>query len=130
MCITALGSFSCENRRLFYGTPLGISRLAPLACMNNTGVAESPMIHESPVRVVVAHEHPIFRYGLKLLLEETRGVRVVGEAADGVHAVELSRELQADVLLMDLAIPAGGFETLRSLAASAPSVRPIVLIGA
>jgi DNA-binding NarL/FixJ family response regulator len=96
---------------------------------NDTGVAESPMIHESTVRVVIAHEHPIFRYGLKLLLEETRGFHVVGEAADGVHAVQLSRDLQADVLLMDLAIPAGGLETLQSLATSAPSVRPVVLIG-
>jgi DNA-binding NarL/FixJ family response regulator len=83
-------------------------------------------VSELAIRVIVAHEHPIFRCGLKLLLED-RGVSVVGEAADGIQAIELVQKLQPDVLLLDLSIPAGGLDTLRLLGTTARLVRLIVL---
>jgi two-component system, NarL family, nitrate/nitrite response regulator NarL len=83
-------------------------------------------VFPAAIRVVVAHQHPIFRSGLKLLLEE-RGVRVVAEAADGIQAIEYVQKLQPDVLLLDFAIPAGGLDMLRVLGAASRSVRPIVL---
>jgi DNA-binding NarL/FixJ family response regulator len=82
-----------------------------------------------PVRVIVAHEHPIFRHGLKLLLEETRDLRVVGEAADGRAAVDIIQRFEPDILLLDSTIPTGARETLRAVAESASAVRTIVLTG-
>jgi DNA-binding NarL/FixJ family response regulator len=78
-----------------------------------------------PIRLVIADDHPILREGLRRLLEDDGGFRVVGQAADGAEAVRLARELQPDVLLLDLAMPrVSGIEALRELAAvgSSPSV--------
>jgi len=80
------------------------------------------------VRVVIADDHPILREGLRRLLEDEGGFQVVGQAADGAEAVRLARELQPDVLLLDLAMPrVSGLEVLRELAASASGPRVLVL---
>jgi DNA-binding NarL/FixJ family response regulator len=70
---------------------------------------------------------PIVRHGLQLLLESRGNVSVVGEACDGIQAVDLARQTQPDILLIDLAMPAGGIDLLLLLATAAQSVRPIVL---
>jgi two-component system, NarL family, nitrate/nitrite response regulator NarL len=80
-----------------------------------------------PIRLVVAHHMPIVRHGLQLLLESRGTVSVVGEACDGIQAVDVARQAQPDILLIDLAMPAGGIDLLRLLATAAESVRPIVL---
>jgi DNA-binding NarL/FixJ family response regulator len=87
------------------------------------------MMHESTVRIVVAHEHAIVRHGLKLLLEQTRGLNVVAEASDGIQAIVVVQQLQPDLLLLDLSIPSGVLDALRALRTSCSSVRTIVLMG-
>jgi DNA-binding NarL/FixJ family response regulator len=85
---------------------------------------------ESPtaLRVVIADDHTIFRKGLRSVLEAEMGFTVVGEAADGEQAVELCRDLQPDVLLLDLAMPGqSGMDALAELATSPSPVRTILL---
>lgn len=70
------------------------------------------------VRVVIADDHPIFRDGLRKLLESEAGFRVVGEAADGVTALRIAEQERPDVLLLDVAMPRmGGLEVLAAIRA-------------
>jgi DNA-binding NarL/FixJ family response regulator len=70
-----------------------------------------------PVRLVIADDHPIFRDGLRRLLESEPGFEVIGEASDGVDAIEVVRRVRPDVLLLDVAMPRmGGMDSLSSVA--------------
>ena len=72
------------------------------------------------VRIVIADDHPIFRDGLRRLLEAEPDLKVMGEASDGAEAVKLARTLKPEILLLDLAMPKHpGLETLRELAVPA-----------
>jgi two-component system nitrate/nitrite response regulator NarL len=84
-----------------------------------------------PVRILIADDHPIFRDGLKRLLESEGEFKVIGEACDGVEAVTMARQLLPEIMLLDLAMPRRqGLETLRELASDARSVRVILLTAA
>jgi len=81
----------------------------------------------SAVRIVIAHHEQIFRDGLKLLLGSEPGFVVVGDAATGTVALRIVRDLRPDVLLVDLALPEGGLNVLKKLAAMPERVRAIAL---
>ncbi len=83
------------------------------------------------MRILIADDHPIFRDGLKRLLESEGEFKVIGEACDGVEAVAMARQLIPEIMLLDLAMPRRqGLETLRELASDARSVRVILLTAA
>jgi two-component system nitrate/nitrite response regulator NarL len=81
-----------------------------------------------PIRILIADDHPIFRDGLRRLLEAEPKFTVVGEACDGAEAVKLARQLKPDILLLDLAMPRHpGLEALREMS-SAPGPQPVRII--
>ena len=84
------------------------------------------------ISILIADDHPIFRDGLRRLLESERGFKVVGEACDGVEAVDFVRKLKPEILLLDLAMPRRhGLEALREISNShAGPVRVILLTAA
>jgi two-component system nitrate/nitrite response regulator NarL len=83
------------------------------------------------VNILIADDHPIFRDGLRRLLEAEPGLKVIGEACDGAEAVKMARELKPDILLLDLAMPRHpGLEALRDLSSGQQSVRVILLTAA
>lgn len=80
------------------------------------------------IRVVIADDHPIFRDGLRRLLESEPGFQVVGEAQDGAEAVKLARAVKPDILLLDMAMPkVTGLLALQEMADAGDSVRTILL---
>ena len=79
------------------------------------------------MRVLIADDHPLFRDGLRSLLE-ARGIDVVGEARNGREAVEEVRRLRPDVVLMDLSMPEmNGLVATRLLSSEHPEIRVVIL---
>jgi len=81
-----------------------------------------------PWRVLVADDHPVFRGGLRAIVDSTEDMTVVAEARDGSEAVELAALHEPDLVLMDLHMPVlGGIEATRRILATSPDVRVLVL---
>ena len=83
------------------------------------------------IDILIADDHPIFREGLRRVLEAEPGYRVLGEAADGEQTLKLARQLKAKILLLDIRMPKlSGLEVLRELKALAIPIRTVVLTAA
>ena len=79
-------------------------------------------------RVLLADDHAILRSGLRLMLNSQKQFQVVGEAASGTETLSLATELQPDLILLDLSMPAmGGLEALPMLHNLVPSARVLIL---
>ena len=79
------------------------------------------------VRLVLADDHRMLREGLRRSLEE-QGLSVVGEASDGEEAVRLARELEPDIVVMDLSMPVlDGIEATRRIRETTPDTKVVVL---
>jgi DNA-binding NarL/FixJ family response regulator len=93
--------------------------------INRTNGKTSPA---PKIKVVLADDHNIVREGLRLLLETTDDIEVVGEVENGRLAVEMVKKLRPDVVVMDLVMPAlNGMEAARQIAKEAPATKVLIL---
>ena len=75
------------------------------------------------VRILLVDDHPIVRQGLKTLLEAHPGWEVIGEAADGIEAVDKASTLRPDVMVLDVTMPRmNGLEACRMIREKAPGL--------
>jgi len=80
------------------------------------------------ISVLIADDHPFVRHGLRTYLETLDDMEVVGEASDGVEAVELAGQVLPDVVLMDLVMPElDGVEATRRIRVASPATKVIAL---
>jgi NarL family two-component system response regulator LiaR len=81
-----------------------------------------------PIRILIADDHAIVRRGLRTLIASEPGMEVVGEAADGIEAVEQARALRPDVILMDIVMPRqGGLEAIAQIVEEDAQARILVI---
>jgi DNA-binding NarL/FixJ family response regulator len=82
----------------------------------------------SKIKVFMADDHVVLRDGIKALINAQPDMIVIGEAGDGVHVLELCRELQPDVIVLDISMPGmSGVEASRKLTGLCPRSRILVL---
>jgi two-component system, NarL family, response regulator NreC len=80
------------------------------------------------IRVLIADDHAVLRAGLRMLLGAHRDLDVVGEAADGLEVSRQARELQPDVVLLDLSMPGPrSGSVIRSVLRACPKTRVLIL---
>ncbi len=80
------------------------------------------------IRVLIADDHPIFRHGLTQLLNQQTGIQVIAQAANGVEAVTLTKELKPEVVIMDMVLPdMNGIEAIKEIKAFLPGTAILIL---
>lgn len=80
------------------------------------------------INILIVDDHDLVRYGLRRILEDMVNINVVGEAASGEEAIKLARELNPDVVLMDVLMPGiGGLEATRRIHRFNPDIGVIVV---
>lgn len=81
-----------------------------------------------PIRVLVVDDHAVVREGIRHVLTESAGFSVVGEAESGVRGLELAQQLQPDVVLLDITMPAeSGLDVAARLRQLVPEIRILIL---
>ncbi|MEU8819674.1 response regulator transcription factor [Actinoplanes sp. NPDC048796] len=80
------------------------------------------------IRLLLVDDQALIRAGFRMILEETDGIEVAGEAPDGAEAVRLTAEVRPDVILMDVRMPGvDGIEATRRIMARDPAARVLIL---
>lgn len=88
----------------------------------------SNLEQKDTIRMLIADDHPLVRQALTTLLQNQRGIQLVGEARDGEEAIELALRLEPDVIIMDITMPKiNGLEATRQIKAQNSNIKILVL---
>jgi two-component system response regulator NreC len=86
------------------------------------------MKKDGKLRIMLADDHSVVRNGLRAIISSEKDMELVGEVEDGSEVVEKAREVQPDVILMDITMPGlGGLEATRLVKAAMPEVKVLIL---
>lgn len=80
------------------------------------------------ITVLIVDDHPLLRRGLRDVIGENSGFRIIGEASDGAEAIRLFAKLKPQIAIIDIDMPErNGLETLRAMRESSFAIKPIIL---
>jgi len=83
---------------------------------------------EEAIKILVVDDHPLFRKGVVHMLQEETDMEIIGEAGDGETALNMTRELMPDIILMDVSMPGwDGIKATRQIMEEFPSARIVML---
>src|SRR5512137_2082550 len=86
------------------------------------------MASQDPCRIAVVDDNPLFRQGLRQILDSKDDLKIVGEAGDGLEFLFLLKELLPDLVILDIAMPTlKGIETLRQVKMKYPGMKVLIL---
>jgi two-component system NarL family response regulator len=96
--------------------------------IKSQGRQEAKQANGHVLRILVADDHLVYRMGIRSLVGNEPGMKVVGEATDGTSAIDLYRKLQPDVMLLDLRMPQkSGVDVVQAVCAEFPGARILVV---
>ena len=82
------------------------------------------------IKLLIVDDHPVFRQGLRDVFESDSQIEVVGEAADGEEALAMTKEIQPDVVLMDINLPtSSGLQITRTITTQLDNARVVMITG-
>lgn len=95
----------------------------PLPTLNRGDIPIRP-----PLRILIADDHAVVRFGLKTILSSQEGWQVVGDAKSGAEALSLAIRLRPDIVILDINMPGmNGLDALKAIREQLPSMRAVVL---
>ena len=80
------------------------------------------------IKILIVDDHGILRAGVKLIIDQTDDMKIVGQACDGHEGIELARKLKPDVVLMDISMPgSNGIEATKEIVSGNPDIKILAL---
>ncbi|MFD5280847.1 response regulator [Streptomyces rubrogriseus] len=111
-----------------HGRHAGASTTPPTPASTTSAYGTPPASAPSKIRILLADDHALVRRGVRLILDREPDLEVVAEAGDGAEAIDMARAHEADLAVLDIAMPRlTGLQAARELAALKPGLRILML---